>query len=138
MRIMFFHFVAVLLVGVSFLISIPQAYGQDGDTHEMNMSRQTGSNPSMQGMEGMTDEMADMQPHSLIDSLLQHATSGTDAEPNSTPFSMLMTTKGSWTLMFHGEAFLIEMQQTGPRGATNCFPPIGGCRWRNENSARAR
>ena len=42
---MFFHFVAVLLVGVSFLISIPQAYGQDGDTHEMDMSRQTGSEP---------------------------------------------------------------------------------------------
>ena len=62
-----------------------------------------------------------MQSHSLIESLLHHATSGTDAEPNSTPASMLMTTKGSWTLMFHGEAFLIDVQQSGPRGLDKFF-----------------
>ena len=32
-----------------------------------------------------------------------------------------MTTKAGWTLMFHGEAFLIEMQQTGPRGSDKFF-----------------
>ena len=62
-----------------------------------------------------------MQPKSLIESRLQHATSGTDAEPNSTPAAMLMTTKGSWTLMFHGEGFLIETQQSGPRGYDKLF-----------------
>ena len=65
----------------------------------------------------------------MIESLLHHATSGTDAEPNSTPASMLMTTKGHWTLMFHGEAFLIDVQQSGPRGfdkffSTNWWMPM--------------
>jgi len=120
-RKMSFHFVAVLLVAAPFLISIPQAYGQHGDTHEMNMSGQAGSNPSMQGMEGMADDLANMRSHSFIEALLQRASSGTDVEPNSTPFSMLMTAKKGWALMFHGEAFLSEMQQTGPRGADKLF-----------------
>jgi hypothetical protein len=62
-----------------------------------------------------------MQSRSLIESLLQHATSGTDAEPNSTPVSMLMVTKGNWTFMFHGEGFLNEIQQSGPRGFDKLF-----------------
>ena len=50
----------------------------------MDMS---GGSQSMQGMPGMAaaDKMS-MSPGSLIESLMQHATSGTDAEPNSTPF----------------------------------------------------
>jgi hypothetical protein len=32
-----------------------------------------------------------------------------------------MTMKGSWTLMFHGEAFLNDIQQSGPRGADKLF-----------------
>lgn len=75
----------------------------------------------MPGMEGMSEDMPGMQAGSLIESLSQHATSGTDAEPNSTPVSMLMKTKGNWTFMFHGEAFLNELQQTGPRGRDKLF-----------------
>src|SRR3989442_5476361 len=62
-----------------------------------------------------------MESHSLIELLQHHATAGTDAEPNSTPFPMLVTMKGKWTLMFHGEAFLNELQQTGPRGFDKLF-----------------
>lgn len=70
-----------------------------------------------------------MQSHSLIEFLEQHATSGTDAEPESTPFEMLMEKKAGWTLMFHGEAFLNEIQQSGSRGgdklfSTNWFMPM--------------
>lgn len=70
-----------------------------------------------------------MGSHSLLELLQQHATSGTDAEPNSTPAQMLMVTKGKWTLMFHGEAFLNELQQSGPRGfdkffSTNWWMPM--------------
>ena len=70
-----------------------------------------------------------MQPHSLIDFLEQHAVSGTDAEPNSTPIPMLMTIQHGWMFMFHGEAFLSDIQQSGPRGAdklfsTNWFMPM--------------
>jgi hypothetical protein len=48
--------------------------------------------PQMPGME-MSDEDTSNGPGSLVELLEQHATSGADAEPNSTPFPMLMTRK---------------------------------------------
>jgi hypothetical protein len=67
--------------------------------------------------------------HSFTELLLQHSTSGTDAEPDSTQSEMRMASRGAWTFMFHGEGFLNEIQQTGPRGAdklfsTNWFMPM--------------
>src|SRR6266852_2654580 len=114
---MFLQLIAAALVATSFLVSTRLASAQD-DGHDMKMSGEQDSEPPMQGM---PEDMSGMQSRSLIESLLQHATSGTDAEPNSTPATMLMTTKGSWTLMFHGEAFLNELQQTGPRGQDKLF-----------------
>ena len=68
-------------------------------------------------------------PKSFIGEIQHHGTSGTSAEPNSTPMPMLMTMKGKWMLMFHGEAFLNGVQQSGPRGtdkvfSTNWFMPM--------------
>ncbi len=70
-----------------------------------------------------------MQPRSFLRAIENHATSGTSAEPNSTPTPMLMTMRGPWMLMFHGNAFLTEIQQTSPRGgdklfSTNWFMPM--------------
>jgi hypothetical protein len=62
-----------------------------------------------------------MESPSFIEVLQEHSTSGTDAEPGSTPSEMFMAAKGSWTFMLHGEAFLNEIQQTGPRGADKLF-----------------
>lgn len=76
--------------------------------------------PTDHGMAGMEMD-SEMSPHSLIELLQLHATSGTDAEPNSTPFPMLMSPKGSWKLMLHGEAFLNDLQQSGPRGDDKFF-----------------
>jgi hypothetical protein len=80
-------------------------------------------------MAAMAHHHMQMQPQSFINLIEHHAVSGTDAEPGSTPISMLMTEKGGWMLMFHGEVFLNEIQQTGPRGAdkffsTNWFMPM--------------
>ena len=94
------------------------------DQHEqMNNSAQdptaqaTGNQmPAMTGM-----EESQMQPHSFLELLQQHLTSGSDAEPASTPFEMLMAHKGRWTLMLHGEAFLNDAQQSGPRGSDKLF-----------------
>ena len=72
----------------------------------------------MQDMPGMHGHM---ESHSLIELLENHTTAGTDAEPNSTPTHMLMTTRGNWRFMFHGVAFLGEIQQSGPRGAGKLF-----------------
>lgn len=68
-------------------------------------------------------------PATFLEAIEHHSTSGTSAEPNSTPTPMLMTMKGEWKLMFHGVAFLNFIQQTGPRGSdkvfsTNWFMPM--------------
>jgi hypothetical protein len=96
-----------------------------------------GQNPAAQSTGNMPESGAkdnpghkmDMDADSMMDILEQHATAGTDAEPDSTPVEMLMTRRGKWMLMFHGEAFLNETQQTGGRGAdklfsTNWFMPM--------------
>lgn len=119
MRRIFVKLLAAACVGTSLVVSTTPASGQDGG-HEMKMNMPSGSQ-SMPGMAGMSHDQSNMQSHSLVESLLQHATSGTDAEPNSTPVSMLMATKANWTLMFHGEAFLVDVQQTGPRGFDKLF-----------------
>src|ERR1041385_844303 len=66
---------------------------------------------------------------SLAEIIQHHSSSGTDVETGSTPLEMFMLRKGKWTLMFHGEIFLNELQQSGPRGAgklfsTNWFMPM--------------
>jgi len=67
---------------------------------------------------GMSMEMS---TGSLAEDIRNHATSGTSLEPDSTPTPMLMMTKGAWTLMFHGVAFVSDIQQTGPRGRDKLF-----------------
>ncbi|HEY1462675.1 MAG TPA: hypothetical protein VGF44_04595 [Terriglobales bacterium] len=62
-----------------------------------------------------------MHPQSLIEFIENHSTSGTDAEPDSTHVSMIMKREGKWMLMFHGQLFLSEIQQTGPRGGDKFF-----------------
>jgi hypothetical protein len=65
--------------------------------------------------------MQEMQPQTFLRAIADHATSGTSAEPNSTPTPMLMTQKGQWMLMFHANVFVIEQQQSSPRGGDKFF-----------------
>ncbi len=117
------YFVTVMTLTLSSL-------AQEGSRPSSPGQTQTGE--SMENMPGMGSALQPTmngQPNSLIDLLEQHATSGTDTEPNSTPLEMLMRKEGTWMLMFHGEVFLNEIQQTGPRGAdkffsTNWFMPM--------------
>jgi hypothetical protein len=64
-------------------------------------------------------------PKSFTQEIEAHATSGTSAEPNSTPQPMLMSMHGagssSWMLMLHGNGFLADTQQTSPRGGDKLF-----------------
>jgi len=60
-------------------------------------------------------------PHTLEEEIRQHATSGTSAEPDSVPQPMWMTMRGNWMLMFHGNAFVADTQQTSPRGGDKLF-----------------
>jgi hypothetical protein len=65
----------------------------------------------------------------FVEAIEMHATSGTSAEPNSTPAPMMMSMRGNWMLMFHANAFVADTQQTSPRGgdkffSTNWFMPM--------------
>src|SRR5579863_9965209 len=96
-------------------------------------AQQTGKkDDDMQGMPGMDDaqmqgmkmggsELMTMHPETFPQEILRHAGSGTSAEPDSTPVPMLMRTVGAWTLMFHANVFVLDEQQSGPRGGDKFF-----------------
>lgn len=84
------------------------------------MPHQDSSDQDMQHMHDDHD-MMNMQSDSLLQLIEHHTTAGTDAEPNSTPSDMIMTMKHDWMLMLHGVAFLVDTQQTGPRGRDKFF-----------------
>ena len=62
-----------------------------------------------------------LQPHNLIEETIRHNSSGTSAQPLSTPTPMLMTMKGAWMYMLHGNAFVLDQQQTSARGSDKFF-----------------
>jgi hypothetical protein len=71
-------------------------------------------------MQHAHDPMA-MRPENFVQYLLSHTGSGTSAQPISTPAPMLMTMKGSWMLMFHANVFVLDEQQSSPRGGDKFF-----------------
>ena len=84
---------------------------QSGDGQSGGMQMDKSGLMSMQGM----------QPQSFLQAIVHHASSGTSAEPNSTPTPMLMVQKGHWMLMFHANAFVADEQQSTPRGGDRFF-----------------
>jgi len=65
----------------------------------------------------------------LSDNVLRHSGSGTSLEPGSVEPPMLMRMARGWMLMLHGEAFVVDQQQSGPRGhdkffSVNWFMPM--------------
>ena len=104
---------------------------QGGSMPEMNMgapmaaaggnadTQKTGAMGTM--TMGPDTKMPAMQPQSFLEAIEQHGGSGTSAQPVSTPLPMMMEMHGGWMLMLHGEAFILDEQQTGPRGADKLF-----------------
>jgi hypothetical protein len=54
---------------------------------------------------------------------LMSMASGTSQNPDSWPMPMLMSGAGAWNLMFMGQAFLVDTQQSGPRGGDKLYSP---------------
>ena len=73
----------------------------------------------MPGM-NMPGPMADMNPAAM--SLMNLAT-GTSANPAAWTMPMLMAHLGSWNTMFMGTAFIVDTQQSGPRGGDKLYSP---------------
>jgi hypothetical protein len=90
------------------------------DSGGQNSSRQK-SEGDMQGMPGMDNGQMNMKPQNFIQEIVRHAGSGTSVEPGSIPVPMLMTAKGKWSLMFHANVFVLDEQQSSPRGGDKFF-----------------
>jgi hypothetical protein len=125
-------FLSVLIIALLILFSAVM-FGQSSrpPQHEHDASFAATSKPddTMQDMPGMEHDSAHQQPIKFIDEILYHSTAGTSAQPNSTAEPMIMRARGKWMFMFHGEAFLSALQQSGPRGydkvfSTNWFMPM--------------
>jgi len=80
-----------------------------------------GMNHQDMGQMKMEGGSMNMRPETFIEEIVQRASAGTSAEPNSTPVPMLMTTKGQWTLMFHANVFVLDEQQSSARGGDKFF-----------------
>ena len=54
---------------------------------------------------------------------LTNLASGTSANPAAWPMPMVMTHYGSWNTMFMGAGFIVDTQQSGPRGGDKLYSP---------------
>ena len=57
---------------------------------------------------------------------LMNMASGTSMNPNSAPMPMLMRPVGEWSVMFMGQAFLVDTQQSAPRGGDKFYSASTG------------
>jgi hypothetical protein len=95
-------------------------------------ARQNGKKDDMRDMPGMDSsqmhgmnmggsELMTMHPETFLQEIVRHAGSGTSVEPDSIPVPMLMTSKGKWNLMLHANVFVMDEQQSSPRGTDRFF-----------------
>src|SRR5579864_7587680 len=64
--------------------------------------------------------MVDMNSASMF---LMNESSGTAMNPAAWPMPMLMVHFGNWNTMLMGTAFLVDTQQSGPRGGDKFYSP---------------
>jgi hypothetical protein len=110
--------------------SDPQTKAADHDHSHMTGEKGTQDHPQMEGhegMPGMNHDMSGMEmPTNEAGMLLMQMASGTSMNPLSWPMPALMPRIGSWNLMLMGQGFIVDTQQSGPRGddklySTNWF-----------------
>jgi hypothetical protein len=119
----------IVLLFLSLTSFLSAQTAMDHQHHPPEKQPAPSTNEAMPDMPQMNQSTMQMGSENFIDAIQLHTTSGTSAEPNSTEAPMLMTTKGKWTLMFHGTAWINMIQQSGARGqdkvfSTNWFMPM--------------
>jgi hypothetical protein len=70
---------------------------------------------------GVAGQDADKTPEMSPANYLMNLASGTSLNPFAWSMPMLMQRKYSWTLMYMGQGFLVDTQQSGPRGADKLY-----------------
>ena len=108
------------------LITAFVCFAQQTNDHDQTQGMQ--DMRAMQDMPGMDMSQTpgmqmdhNMPPHSFIEEILRHDSSGTSVPPNSTPVPTLMTKKDGWNLMFHANVFAVNEQESGPRDGDKFF-----------------
>jgi hypothetical protein len=115
-------FPTILLAMLASLLVLPTPGGAQQSKKNDDMQGMPGmDNGQMQGTQMGGNDLITIVPETFLQQIVRHGASGTSAEPNSTPVPMLMTTKGAWMLMFHANAFVIDEQQSSPRGGDKFF-----------------
>ena len=97
------------------------AYAQTG-----GLATQIHPMDSMSGddsMQGMQMPGMNMRPMNTAESFLTNLSSGTSVNPAAWPMPMLNKPLGSWNTMFMAQAFIVETQQSGPRGGDKLYSP---------------
>ncbi|HEY6391777.1 MAG TPA: hypothetical protein VIX89_10895 [Bryobacteraceae bacterium] len=92
-------------VVICFLLALARAIAQE-PAHDMSHMQMGGSNQAGGFLMGLA--------------------SGTSMNPQSWPMPMLMLNQSNWSLMFMGQAFLVDTQETGPRGHDKFYSPNWG------------
>jgi hypothetical protein len=105
------------------LLAIPALAGaqQDGKKGDDMQGGPGMGGMQMPGMDMGGNDLITMHPETFLQEIIRHSGSGTSAEPDSTPVPMRMTAKGKWTLMFHANVFVLDEQQSSPRGGDKLF-----------------
>lgn len=75
--------------------------------------------PAMAGMDMPGRHMGHRMSPSEV--FFMDESSGTAVQPSAWPMPMVMTSSGGWNLMWMGQAFLVDTQQTGPLGADKLY-----------------
>jgi len=74
----------------------------------------------MAGMNMAGMNVVDMNPASMF---LMHLASGTSVNAAASPMPMVTTRFRSWNTMFMGVGFVVDTQQSGPRGGDKLYSP---------------
>ena len=105
---------AFIFLGV-FAIHAAASVSDDSAPQDPPMDHSKMQMPGMQ-MDGMN-----MSETNAAGSFLMRLSSGTAVNPAAWPMPMVMTKFGSWNTMFMGQAFIIDTQQSGPRGGDKFY-----------------
>ena len=123
-----FRVIALSLLFFPVIAAAQQDDGHSGTPCMPGMPMPGCVEPAGQHSAGQGGQM-EIHPQNFIQEIEHHSSDGTSAEPDSTPTPMLMTVKNQWMLMFHASVFVLDEQQSSPRGrdkffSTNWFMPM--------------
>jgi hypothetical protein len=107
------QYLKLLVAAVVLVIGIAEVQAQSTVAPEAQPSTNQGA--EMTAME-MHDHHQMTRGMSASESFFMAESSGTAVQPTAWPMPMVMNGIGSWNLMWMGQAFLVDTQQTGPYG----------------------